>query len=75
MPAGVFKARSLRNSAGVKPKPDESLTLNSQPPENHQKSIMKHPVTLVILSAAKDLRSFSSTLRTNKPEMFESLAF
>ena len=47
MPAGVLNARKVRRSDRVKPKPDESLNLDNQPPENHQKSIMKHAVTLV----------------------------
>jgi hypothetical protein len=47
MPAGAFNARKVRRSDRVKPKPDESLNLDNQPPENHQKSIMKHAVTLV----------------------------
>jgi hypothetical protein len=68
--AGVFSARSLRNSARVKSKSDESQKFNIQVPRNRQKLSTKCAVTLVILSAAKNLRSITSIRLFNKPEMF-----
>src|SRR5437763_10689736 len=49
MPAGVFNARSVRSSDGVKPKLDELSTLKIQPPKNHQVPIFRSGAPLLEL--------------------------
>ena len=72
MPTGVFNARSLRNSDGVKPKLGESPNLNSQPPEKFQGTDVPGPYVqtvnvLVILRVAKDLsESFDRSMEANQ---------
>src|SRR5437867_12449091 len=70
IPAGVFNARNVRSSDGVKPKPDESPSSNIQPPKNHQQIKHQTPRHACHPERSEGSQMNISIRLPNKPEMF-----